>query len=309
MTRARRPSVASPKACVSRPSVPTEQPLDDDAAGFPSCVSGEGEAEGGTVGGAEPGLPEACGAVVGADPAVPLPTSAPRSNPPNGDVHIFVAVGGAPASTVRAAAVPESGRADADPDFGVAGGGWSIPETARSVHFQVAGQSLSVVHDGCLRRQEPGNEVMVVQEVAPASAGNAPEPLAPPVPVAGDVVGPVVPAGAEPPEGAAPREPEQAVDVVGWQVNPAPQSASALQGSCQRNAQAFVVVVMHWSGSVLTGVAGQAVFGGQGATAAPPEQAVDVSSWQTIPSPQSASLLQDFGMQVETVVSVGAGAG
>ena len=29
-------------------------------------------------------------------------------------------------------------------------------------------------------------------------------------------------------------EPEQVVIVVGWQRNPSPQSASALQGSCQR---------------------------------------------------------------------------
>ncbi|HVR62269.1 MAG TPA: hypothetical protein VMU50_10245 [Polyangia bacterium] len=59
------------------------------------------------------------------------------------------------------------------------------------------------------------------------------------------------------------------------------------------NAHVERVVVVHMV-SVFTG-AGQSLFGGQGGTAAPPEQAVDVSVKQTIPAPHSLSVWQVFG--------------
>jgi hypothetical protein len=56
-------------------------------------------------------------------------------------------------------------------------------------------------------------------------------------------------------------------------------------------------VVVHVSMTV-TAPASHAVFGAQAGPPPLPEQAVEVSSWQTMPAPQSASALQAFGWQV-----------
>jgi hypothetical protein len=109
-----------------------------------------------------------------------------------------------------------------------------------------------------------------------------------------------------------PVEPEHWPDTVGLHWKPVPQSESALQGSCQGNAQAFTVRVVH-IGSIRGGGApasGQGRSGGQVgvATAVPPEHSVDVSAWQTMPAPQSASAAQVFGSQIITVVVGGADA-
>jgi hypothetical protein len=106
-----------------------------------------------------------------------------------------------------------------------------------------------------------------------------------------------------------PDEPEHWPDTVGLHWKPAPQSESALHGSCQVNAQAFTVRVVH-IGSIRGGGApasGQGWLGGQAgvATAVPPEHSVDVSVWQTMPAPQSASAAQVFGSQIITVVAGG----
>jgi hypothetical protein len=59
---------------------------------------------------------------------------------------------------------------------------------------------------------------------------------------------------------------------LGWQVNPAPQSPSTWQGSCQVKAHCLTVVVVHTS--VETGMpASQAVLSGHAGPTDPPEHA------------------------------------
>ena len=105
-----------------------------------------------------------------------------------------------------------------------------------------------------------------------------------------------------------PAEPEHMPITDGLHWKPTPQSESALQGSCQGNAHALTVRVVHM-GSILGGgaPASQGWLGGQAgvATAVPPEHSVDVSAWQTMPAPQSASAAHVFGSQIITVVAGG----
>lgn len=135
---------------------------------------------------------------------------------------------------------------------------------------------------------------MVVQVGAapPSTAGASREPAEPPVP--DDGRGSLD--GAAPPPIADPL-PEQEVTPDGWQVNPLPHSASALHGSCHLKAQVDSVFVVH-IGSACGGAGGHSVFGGHGATAAPPVHSMIDRWWQTIPSPQSESFAQAFGSQL-----------
>ena len=101
---------------------------------------------------------------------------------------------------------------------------------ATQVHTE--GQSVFTAQVVALGWQLPGKDVMVWQVTGvrvPASmatgngAGTPVDPLPPPVPAEAVPV---------PPFGAEPDEPEQMPITLGWQVKPAPQSASALHGSC-----------------------------------------------------------------------------
>jgi hypothetical protein len=99
-------------------------------------------------------------------------------------------------------------------------------------------------------------------------------PLPPPLPVLPPPVLPGV---------AVPDDPEQEPTTEGLQVKPAPQSVSALQGSCHLKAHILVVVVVHISSGGFGGGAPASSQGrsdGQagGATPAPPEQVVDFCS-------------------------------
>jgi hypothetical protein len=86
--------------------------------------------------------------------------------------------------------------------------------------------------------------------------------------VGSDDEAPVVPPtpGPVPPDTGVP--PEQLVMVSGWQVKPAPQSAAALQGSCQWNAQNELVLVVQVA-SLVTGLLSHFVFGSQGGAVEP----------------------------------------
>jgi hypothetical protein len=103
--------------------------------------------------------------------------------------------------------------------------------------------------------------------------------------------------------------PEHTPLTVGLQMKPAPQSESALHGSCHWYAQILVVVVVHISSIFTGGPASQGVLGGQAATVAPPEQAVVVCAKQTMPAPQSASPAHIFGSQLMTTVVVAEASG
>jgi len=167
-----------------------------------------------------------------------------------------------------------------------------------STHFQIEGQSVSVVQLAALAWQEPGNEVVVTHTGAevPASdtgkgggAGGAPEPLPPPVP--DEEPDDDEPLPAEP-------DPEHHPIVVGWQTKPVPQSASALQGKSHMYRQSEVVVSVQ-TGSVAGGAVVQTVLGSHlTATAVPPLHVVVVSLWQTMAWPQSALVWQGAGRQV-----------
>jgi len=85
--------------------------------------------------------------------------------------------------------------------------------------------------------------------------------------------------------------------VEGWHAKPWPQSASMLHGSCQGNTHTEVTEVVH-TGSLGGSGEGHVVPFSQGATAAPPEQAVRSCLWHSIPAAQSATLVQAFGSQV-----------
>lgn len=144
-----------------------------------------------------------------------------------------------------------------------------------------------------------GDEVGVEGAVAPAGGLAALDELLPP---------PLDPL--DPPAPAADPPPEQTPVTLGWQAKAgSPQSASALQGSCQRKAQTDVVVVVH-VGSDFTGAApaSQTVLGGQAGVVvpAPPEQLVLDCVLQTMPVPQSVSAWQLLGSHELTTVVVGA---
>jgi hypothetical protein len=104
-------------------------------------------------------------------------------------------------------------------------------------------------------------------------------------------------------------DPEHAPLTLGLHVKPAPQSESRLHGNCHRYAHALVVVVVQVGSITTGGPASQGASGAQGATAAPPEHALEVCVAQTRPSPQSVSTLQDFGSQVVTTVGVAEASG
>jgi hypothetical protein len=155
-----------------------------------------------------------------------------------------------------------------------------------SVHFHADGQSPSVAQVVTLSEQYPGKELMVVQLVVPASRISTPTMPAstatgadPPSTGVLNGIGPIAPTEALPvlawpvpvvvvPLPATPL-PEQAPITLGSHVNPSPQSALALHGSCHLNAHSFVVVVVH---VVITGApASHFVFGAQAGAAPPPE--------------------------------------
>jgi hypothetical protein len=108
---------------------------------------------------------------------------------------------------------------------------------------------------------------------------------------------PVAPPAA-PPETGEP--PEQAPDTDGWQMKPSPQSTSALQGSCHRYAHIETVCVVHVGSDWLCD-ASHFVLAAQGAVVVPPEQLVTSCESQSMPAPQSLSVAQGPGWQVETV--------
>jgi hypothetical protein len=175
---------------------------------------------------------------------------------------------------------------------------------AMLVHFQSAGQSVSTSQVVAFGWQDPGNEVVVVQVggVPASTAGFGALP-----PASGKSAGPeLLELVDPPPELTVPPPPsalpaEQPIATLGWQVNPSPQSAAALHGSCHLNAHCLVIVVVQ-AGSVLVGVpASHAVFGAQITWATPPEQLPETWSWQTIPAPQSASTEHVFGSQIRIV--------
>lgn len=162
-------------------------------------------------------------------------------------------------------------------------------DAARQV--QDAGQSASVRQVGSCSWQKPGNDVVVMQSggAVTMSAGRA-RGEAPPAPA----VGVAVPALPELPV-PTPAPPEQVAVTVGLQVKIAsPQSASALHGNCHRNAHMDRVIGVHVVVVVSAGGTSHLVFDGQGgvAGAVPPVQMENVSLWQTIPAPQSASAVQ-----------------
>jgi len=100
----------------------------------------------------------------------------------------------------------------------------------------------------------------------------------------------------------APELPEHAPYTDGWHTKPLPQSASALQGSCHLKVHIELVVVVQVGGVTSTAGRSHFVFAGQ-AGAVPPEHAVLVSVWQTMSDPQSLSVEQGPGSQVEIVVT------
>jgi hypothetical protein len=148
---------------------------------------------------------------------------------------------------------------------------------------------------------------VVVVHIGGGGGGGAPASLGGAKPGSGRAVPPLV----VPP----PLDPLPAHEPVtlGLQEKPAPQSASMLQGSCHLNMQLLVVVVVHISSGGLGGApaSGQAWLAGQlgGATAEPPEQAVEVWAKQTMPAPQSASALHALAWQYITTVVVGEASG
>jgi hypothetical protein len=122
---------------------------------------------------------------------------------------------------------------------------------------------VSTVQVVAFARQEPGNDVVVGQLGAPASAagGNDEPPLlaAPPLPLDVD----------ETPRDDVPQPP----DTLGWQTNASPQSLSALQGSCHLNAQTLRVVVVQVSTVVvMTRPASHFVFAAHPDVAEPPPE-------------------------------------
>jgi hypothetical protein len=109
-----------------------------------------------------------------------------------------------------------------------------------------------------------------------------------------------------PPVAGVPAEPVHTPTWLGLQVNPVPQSASALHGSCQGYVQREVVTSVHVGGSV--GAVGQSAVLVEShftATGPAPLHWVAVWLWQTMFAPQSAALVQGAGWQLEVAGGVG----
>jgi len=168
---------------------------------------------------------------------------------------------------------------------------WAGSGIGAVVQVQPLGQSLFVAEVVAFGAHQPGKDVVVVHTgaLAPPAAGAVLARLSvravPPAP-------PLVEAG-----GADPDPAEQIPETDGLQMNSAPQSLSTLQGSSHLKAHSLRLVVVHVSMTV-TGPASHPPLGAQTGPPPLPEQAVDVSSWQTMPAPQSASALQAFGWQL-----------
>lgn len=210
----------------------------------------------------------------GVEPLVPVPVpSVPPTRPPspvaslaadggmNGETHIREL---APVpSTTSAAIAPVAAPAPPPPTdevpapFAVPG----EPRVTTSWHTQSAGQSVSTLQTVAVGWHEPGKVIIVVQLSGGDELGATGSEALPPLPPTPTPV---------PPETGPP--PEQLPKIRGWQVKPAPQSTSALQGSCQWNVQRDDVFVTHVGSGTVVG--SHFVFGGQGATAAPPEHSV-----------------------------------
>jgi hypothetical protein len=158
------------------------------------------------------------------------------------------------------------------------------------VQVQPLGQSALPVQVVAFGLHHPGYEGAAVHSGAPpsiAGAGAAEPPLElAPVPLGPEEL-PLLTLPV--PHPTAP---------FGWQTNPSPQSVSVLQGSCHLNAQTLRVVVVQVSVVRVGGPASQIVLAAQARVVPPPpEQVVDVCAKQTMPAPQSASSVQDFGSQ------------
>jgi hypothetical protein len=162
-----------------------------------------------------------------------------------------------------------------------------------AAHVQSVGQSVFEAQVVALGWQYPGKVVVVVQvwsggTGAPPLGGATFESLPPPVAGAAKPVPvPLVPLV---PAAPVPAEPEHEPLTVGMQLKPAPQSVSALHGSCHVNAQCDVFTSVHVGWSTGTGFAlPQSVLGAQGAIAVPPVHLEYVSVWQTMFGPHSLS--------------------
>jgi len=198
------------------------------------------------------------------------------------------ATAGSPAIETGSSPVPEAPPLDTTPP----------PDpTTDSTQIQFEGQSESTLQLVALAWQYPGNEVSTLHSGAvgvPASrgrdggvgSGTSTPPLAPPTPEPAEPVAVLVP--------VLPATPEQAVVTFGWQTKPAPQSASALQGSCHLKMHCETVVSSHLGGGG-GGTGSQVVAPGSHFTGAEPlaEQDVKELLRQTMSCPQSASLWQD----------------
>jgi hypothetical protein len=123
--------------------------------------------------------------------------------------------------------------------------------------------------------------------------GSSPVPALPPTPEATSPPEVALPVPVLPPPTAIGADPEHDPVVMGWQTNPSPQSASALQGSSHRYAHWLTVDSEQVGGS--TGVGMHSVFGAhRTGIAVPPVHCVVVWEWQTIPSLHSASMAQGW---------------
>ena len=230
---------------------------------------------------AVPLVPLACGVVsVDAPPLSGYPYP-----PPSGDTQALATL----ASAGIARAPPVAAGAPVEPPIGVPVFTPTAIET--SVHFQVDGQSLSVVQVVALDEQYPGKELVVVQlDTVPPSRGPTPtvpastrtgsdppstEALDDPVEAAPAVACPV-PTLVDPPLPTAP-PPEQPPITLGSHAKPSPQSALALHGNCHLNAHSLVVVIVHVEVVITGAPASHFVFGAQEGAPPPPEHDSSVS--------------------------------
>jgi hypothetical protein len=169
------------------------------------------------------------------------------------------------------------------------------PPDEVAVQAHSAGQSVFEAQVSALGAHQPGNEVVVVQlsggggATKPGSAGAVAPVLGAEPPPEPDAV-PVEPGA------ATPLPPEHMPLTVGLHLNPAPQSVSVLQGSCQVNMHVETFVSVHVGGGGATFAPQSVVLGAQ-AGAVPPVQLEIVSVWQTMPVPQSVSAVQGPGEQ------------
>jgi hypothetical protein len=130
-----------------------------------------------------------------------------------------------------------------------------------ATQLHAAGQSASVVQVIVFGVHEPGKLVVVVHISGGGATGVPPSALASPEePPPDDGLALPVPVPATG-VGAPPPPPEQAVIIEGAQVKPAPQSASALQGSCHLYLHVETLFDVHVG--VVAGGGSHCVFGAQ----------------------------------------------